>query len=159
MSSAPGHLLASRLLDGNDAEAHRIAVASRLQQPDMLAAGGIRTKSTRAPRFGAGTYHNGSTWPMDTGIIADGLRRYGFDAQADDLDDRVLGACAAVDGFPEFLRGDTDDEIRVNTQVTEAVLDDGRKVRHEQLPQDPQGWTVTRVARILLRRRVQLSES
>jgi glycogen debranching enzyme len=152
VSSAPGHLLASRLLDGDDAERYRTALARRFRQPDMLAAAGIRTKSTGAPRFGPGTYHNGSTWPMDTGIFADGLRRHGFHAQADDLDDRVLRACAVVDGFPEFLRGDTDDEIRVNTQVTEAVLEEGVEVPREQPPQDPQGWTVTRVSRILRRR-------
>jgi glycogen debranching enzyme len=152
VSSAPGHLLASRLLDGDDAQPYAAAVASRLRQPDMLAAAGIRTKSTGAPRFGPGTYHNGSSWPMDTGIIADGLRRHGFAAQADDLDDRVLRACVAVDGFPEFLRGDTDDQIRVNTQVTDASIDDGRDVPREQPPQDPQGWTVTRVGRILWQR-------
>ncbi|HEY3064003.1 MAG TPA: hypothetical protein VGL99_33955 [Chloroflexota bacterium] len=155
-SSAPGHLLASGLLDGDDAQPYRAAVASRLARPDMLAAAGIRTKSTSAARFGPGTYHNGSTWPMDTGIIADGLRRHGFEAQAEELDDRVLRACATVDGFPEFLRGDTDEQIRVNTRVLDAVLEDGRTVRLEQPPQDPQGWTVTRVARILSRRGIQL---
>jgi glycogen debranching enzyme len=150
VSSAPGHLLASRLLDGGDARSMREAVAARLREPDLLAAAGIRTKSTSSSRFGPGTYHNGSTWPMDTGIIADGLRRHGFIAQADDLEDRILRACVAVDGFPEFFRGDTNNEIRINQRVIDTVSS-GKPLRLEQPPQDPQGWTVTRVARILRR--------
>ena len=48
----------------------------------------MRTKSVGAPRFNPGSYHNGSVWPMDTGIIADGLRQHGYSKEADDLEDR-----------------------------------------------------------------------
>ncbi len=150
-ASSPGHLLASGLLDGDDAGDIRRATIARFRQDDLLAAGGVRTKSTGAARFGAGTYHNGSTWPMDTGVIADGLRRHGEHAQADDLEDRILRGCAAVGGFPEFFRGDADDAVRVNTTVVDRIVD-GRLNRLEQPPQADQGWTATRVWRILRRR-------
>jgi glycogen debranching enzyme len=151
VASSPGHLLASRLLDGPDAAPLRAQLATRLTQPDLLAGAGIRTKSTTAPRFGPGAYHNGSVWPMDTGVIADGLRRYGYAAQADDLENRVLRACAAVDALPEFFRGEPDGRIRVNTAVVD-VMADGATRRLEQPPQRTQGWTASRVWNIMRRR-------
>jgi glycogen debranching enzyme len=151
VASSPGHLLASRLLDGPDAAPLRERLIARLAEADMLAGAGIRTKSTGSPRFLAGSYHNGSTWPMDTGVIADGLRRHGHQEQADDLEERILRGCAAIGGFPEFFRGEEDGGLRVNTETVDVLLD-GVVNRLEQPPQANQGWTATRVWRILRRR-------
>jgi glycogen debranching enzyme len=150
VASSPGHLLASRLLDGTDVAAPRGRLIERLFEPDLLAGAGIRTKSTTAPRFRAGSYHNGSTWPMDTGVIADGLRRHGRGDLADDLETRILNGCALVGGFPEFFRGDPDGIIRVNTTTLDSLVD-GTLNRLEQPPQQEQGWTATRIWRILRR--------
>ena len=152
VASSPGHLLATALLDGEDVALVREALIARFQEADLLAATGVRTKSTAAPRFSPGAYHNGSSWPMDTGVIADGLRRHGHHAQANDLEARVLRACSTVGGFPEFFRGDLDDCPRVNTSRVD-LLGDGVIRRLEQPPQANQGWTATRVWRILSRRR------
>jgi len=151
VASGAGHLLDSRLLDGCDAAHYRERLIARLRARDLLAGAGVRTKSTAAPRFGPGTYHNGSTWPMDTGVIADGLRRHGCDRQADDLDRRVVNSCARVGGFPEFFRGDVDGRVRVNRATVDVVVD-GVSNRVEQPPQHRQGWTTTRVWRILRQR-------
>lgn len=151
VASSPGHLLASRILDGNDAAQIRNALTARLTAADMLAGAGVRTKSTTSVRFRAGSYHNGSVWPMDNGVIADGLRRHGFHAQADDLEVRILRGCATNGGFPEFFRGDLDGGLRVNVETIEAVVD-GVPNRLEQPPQANQGWTATCVWRILRRR-------
>lgn len=148
VASSPGHLLASRLLDGPDAAPFRERVIARFTEADLLAGAGVRTKSTTAPRFRAGAYHNGSTWPMDTGVIADGLRRHGRDEQADDLEARVVYGCATVGGFPEFFRGDADGSVGVNTETVDAPID-GVLSRLEQPPQANQGWTAARVWRIL----------
>jgi glycogen debranching enzyme len=150
VASSPGHLLASKLLDGEDAAAQRSALVARLLAADMLTPAGIRTKSTGSPRFNAGSYHNGSVWPMDTGVIADGMRRHGYTAEADDLDDRVLRACASVGDFVEFFRGDTD-AIAINDRIRD-VEEAGALRRLEQPPQRTQGWTVSRVWRVLRRR-------
>jgi glycogen debranching enzyme len=147
VASSAGHLLASRLLDGADAIDYRTCLIDGLAQPDLLGGAGVRTKSTAAPRFRAGAYHNGSIWPMDTGVIADGLRRHGAFNAADDLDRRTLAGCRAAGGFPEFLRGDVDGSIRVNTDLVD-VVEDGVLNRVEQPPQANQGWTATRVWRI-----------
>jgi glycogen debranching enzyme len=151
VASSAGHLLASTLLDGRDAAAHRAALMARLAQPDLLGGAGTRTKSTTAPRFCAGAYHNGSVWPMDTGVIADGLRRRGARRAANDLDQRTLDGCRRVGGFPEFFRGDPEGSLRVNETIVDTVVD-GVPNRLEQPPQTNQGWTATRVWRILRRR-------
>jgi glycogen debranching enzyme len=151
VASSPGHLLASRLLDGEDVAPLRAELISRLFTDDMLAGAGIRTRSLNAARFRAGSYHNGSTWPMDTGVIVDGLRRQGEDALAEMLEDRILAGCAAVGGFPEFFRGDPDGSLAVNTSILDEIVD-GKMNRLEQPPQANQGWTVTRVWRTLRRR-------
>jgi glycogen debranching enzyme len=148
VASNPGHLLASQLLDGDDLAAVRDALAARFRGADLLAGAGVRTRSVSSPRFRAGAYHNGSTWPMDTGVVADGLRRHGFASQADDLEDRIVRACDVVGGFPEFFRGDTDGGVRVNLETLDVEVD-GVRNRLEQPPQANQGWTATRVWRIL----------
>lgn len=149
-ASSAGHLLASRLLEGADAAPKRVRLINRILQPDMLSGAGIRTKSTSAARFRAGSYHNGSSWPMDSGVIADGLRRWGYHAEAWDLDRRILAGCAAIGGFPEFFRGEPDGTLCVNSDILDAIVD-GVPNRLEQPPQANQGWTATRVWRILRR--------
>jgi glycogen debranching enzyme len=151
VASSPGHLLASRLLDGDDVAGLRERLVGRLFEKDLLAGAGIRTRATGAPRFRPGSYHNGSTWPMDTGVIADGLRRHGHAALADDLEARILNACATVGGFPEFFRGDEDGRIAVNVTTIDELVD-GALNRLEQPPQPNQGWTATRVWRIVSRK-------
>ena len=54
-------------------------------------------------------------------------------------------------GFPEFFRGEPDGSVRVNQATVDALVD-GRWNRLEQPPQTNQGWTATRVWRILRRR-------
>jgi glycogen debranching enzyme len=160
-TSSPGHLLESGMLYGKDVVrvggkrirlAHmRNMLVRRLMQEDMLGAEGIRTKSTTAPRFRAGSYHNGSVWPMDNAVIAHGLRRHGYVQQAREIEDRILRACGTIGGYPEFFRGDIDGEIRVNTEIVDALVD-GRPNRLEQPPQAEQGWTATAIWSILARR-------
>jgi glycogen debranching enzyme len=150
VASSAAHLLASRLLDGADVAVYRKRLIARFAQPDVLGGAGVRTKSTSAPRFRAGSYHNGSIWPMDTGVIADGLRRHGARRAADDLDRRTLDGCDVAGGFPEFLRGEVDGSVGLNTCIVDAVQG-GVRNRLEQPPQADQGWTATRVWRILRR--------
>jgi glycogen debranching enzyme len=53
-------------------------VVERLMAPDMFSGWGIRTLSARHVAFNPYSYHNGSVWPHDNGLIAQGMRRYGF---------------------------------------------------------------------------------
>lgn len=53
-----------------------------LLKPDMFSGWGIRTLSANEFRYNPMSYHNGSVWPHDVAIIAEGMGRYGFQQQA-----------------------------------------------------------------------------
>ncbi len=50
--------------------------------PEMWTGWGIRTLASTEERYNPVSYHNGSVWPHDTAIIALGLIRYGYYAEA-----------------------------------------------------------------------------
>src|SRR5207248_11103132 len=78
ISSNPGHALYCGIADADKAA----RVVERLVAPDMLCGWGIRSLSSEEPHFNPMSYHNGSVWPHDNGIIAAGMRRYGFHKEA-----------------------------------------------------------------------------
>ena len=59
-------------------------LVERLLQTDLFVpSAGIRTLSMLSKRFNANSYHNGSIWPHDTGMIAEGFSNFGFAEEAD----------------------------------------------------------------------------
>jgi glycogen debranching enzyme len=54
-------------------------VAELLMSEEMWSGWGIRTLSAAETRYNPMSYHNGSVWPHDNGLIAAGFSRYGFD--------------------------------------------------------------------------------
>ena len=68
-----GHLLWS----GTAEPALGARLARRLCEPDLFTGYGLRTLSAQATRYNPLSYHNGSVWPHDNALVADGLRRYG----------------------------------------------------------------------------------
>jgi glycogen debranching enzyme len=46
---------------------------------------GIRTLSSASSKFDPDSYHNGSIWPHDSGMILQGLRNFGFNNQGDQV--------------------------------------------------------------------------
>jgi glycogen debranching enzyme len=73
ITSNPGHCLGLGILQPEYAE----KVAQRLQAPDMFSGWGIRTLSSDSPAYNPMSYHIGSIWPHDNGMIAAGLRKMG----------------------------------------------------------------------------------
>jgi glycogen debranching enzyme len=58
-------------------------IARRLVAPDLyVPRAGIRTLSVRSRAYDPESYHNGSIWPHDTAIVADGLEKVGFREEA-----------------------------------------------------------------------------
>jgi glycogen debranching enzyme len=74
-TSNAGHCLFAGIAD--PARARRVAEA--LVGPDMFSGWGVRTVSSAEPRYNPMSYHNGSVWPHDNGLVAAGFSRYGFD--------------------------------------------------------------------------------
>ena len=73
ISSNAGHSLWCGILDDDQAN----AVADRLMEPQMYSGWGIRTLSDKTVAFNPVGYHNGTVWPHDNAIIAEGMRRLG----------------------------------------------------------------------------------
>jgi glycogen debranching enzyme len=57
-------------------------VVKRLMEKDMWSGWGIRTLSADHPAFNPYNYQTGAVWPHDNSLIALGMRRYGFAAEA-----------------------------------------------------------------------------
>jgi glycogen debranching enzyme len=57
-------------------------VVKRLMREDMWSGWGIRTLSADHPAFNPYNYQTGAIWPHDNSLIALGMRRYGFAAEA-----------------------------------------------------------------------------
>jgi glycogen debranching enzyme len=57
-------------------------VVKRLMRKDMWSGWGIRTLSADHPAFNPYNYQTGAVWPHDNSLIALGMRRYGFAAEA-----------------------------------------------------------------------------
>jgi glycogen debranching enzyme len=58
------------------------AVVRRLMRKDMWSGWGIRTLSADHASFNPYNYQTGAVWPHDNSLIALGMRRYGFAAEA-----------------------------------------------------------------------------
>ncbi len=82
-------------------------VVKRLLQPDMSSGWGIRTLSTQNPVCNPFSYHLGSVWPHDNGIIALGFKRYGFAAEAAVVAGDIFQAASYFSSYrlPELYAG------------------------------------------------------
>jgi len=58
------------------------SVARQLMAPSSFNGWGVRSLDEREQRYNPMSYHNGSVWPHDNGLIALGLARYGRTAEA-----------------------------------------------------------------------------
>lgn len=152
-TSNMGHILNSRLLEGDNPEIvrRREAVIRHILSPSLLCAAGIRTLASDEVRFRPGAYHNGSVWLWDTHYIAKGLRRLGYYKEADDIDQRILHVVTTTRMFPEYVRGEQNN-IELN-QRTVTLWDtvNQRENVVEQPPQEVQAWTVAAIRAIEVR--------
>jgi glycogen debranching enzyme len=82
-------------------------VAEQLTSPEMFSGWGIRTLSSVEARYNPMSYHNGSVWPHDTGIVASGFSRYGFDDLIVPPFSGLFEASATMEGhrLPELFCG------------------------------------------------------
>ena len=82
-------------------------VADLLVGADMFSGWGIRTIAAQEQRYNPMSYHNGSVWPHDNGMIAAGFSRYGFDDLVMKPFGALFDASAAMDAYrlPELLCG------------------------------------------------------
>jgi len=86
-------------------------------KPTLSTGFGLRTLEATAQRYNPLSYHNGSVWPHDCGIVAAGLRRYG---ELDGFFQVLTGIVNAIERTPDlrvpelfcgFQRGTADKPI------------------------------------------------
>ncbi|MES2536304.1 MAG: amylo-alpha-1,6-glucosidase [Pseudomonadota bacterium] len=77
-SSNAGHTLWS----GIATHARAALIADQLLKEEFFCGWGIRTIPLKEVRYNPMAYHNGSVWPHDNALIAEGMARYGFTAKA-----------------------------------------------------------------------------
>jgi glycogen debranching enzyme len=105
-------------------------VAERLMSPEMFSGWGVRTLASDMGAYNPASYHNGSVWPHDNAIIAKGLLRYGFVAEAQRISTALLEAAEYSDGrLPELFCGFSRDQLATPVPYPTAC--------------SPQAWAAT----------------
>jgi len=116
---------------GIAAPARAARVARRLMEPDMYTGWGIRTLSSKYPTYNPMSYHNGSVWPHDNSLIAQGFARYGLREESNEI---VAALIEAGRRFP-------------NNRLPELWCGFQRDLRFSSRPADylvsciPQAWS------------------
>jgi glycogen debranching enzyme len=116
LTSNVGHLLWSGILDTDRAA----DAVRRLMDEDMWSGWGIRTMSTKDLGYNPIEYHNGTVWPHDNALIAEGMRRYGFHEEAREVIVAMLDAAGYFDHllpevFAGYSRSDTSTPVEYPT--------------------------------------------
>lgn len=95
-ASNVGHLLLTGIVD----DAYVESTARALMSTAAYSGWGIRTLNAGEARYNPMSYHNGSVWPHDNAMIAAGLARYGYKAQAR----RIMSGLFDVSLFMDLYR-------------------------------------------------------
>ncbi|MHB1411727.1 MAG: amylo-alpha-1,6-glucosidase [Thermoleophilia bacterium] len=105
VTSNPAHGLWARIIDEDKAA----QMVERLMLPDMFSGWGIRTLSKSSINYNPMSYHNGSVWPHDNAIIIRGLKKYGYDREANAVSSGLFEAALHHDYYrlPELFCGFT----------------------------------------------------
>lgn len=103
LTSNSGHCLYCGIVDQEKAR----YLATRLTSRDIACGWGIRTLSSRAPKFNPMSYHNGSIWPHDNSLIVAGMKRYGYHWEAEQIISQLFQASSffKYSRFPELFCG------------------------------------------------------
>ena len=108
LTSNVGHLLWSGIVDEDKAK----SCVQHLMSDDLFSGWGVRTMGASEGSYNPIGYHVGTVWPHDNSIIAWGLRRYGYRAEAARICRAMLEAAHLFGGrlpeaFGGYARNDT----------------------------------------------------
>jgi glycogen debranching enzyme len=103
VSSNSGQVLLTGIAD----PARAARVAQTLLGPSCFSGWGIRTLGLSEPHYNPMSYHNGSVWPHDNGLIALGLARYGHKQATAQIFNALFDAATYMDlrRLPELFCG------------------------------------------------------
>jgi glycogen debranching enzyme len=103
ITSNPGHVLFSEMLDQDRAD----ATIHTLLSPKMFSGYGIRTMGEGEAGYNPMSYHDGSVWPHDNSMILLGLSKLGRQREANIVINGLIEAAAhfEYDRLPELFCG------------------------------------------------------
>src|SRR5262245_32950346 len=102
LTSNIGHLLWSGIADTDKAS----SCVKHMMSDALFSGWGVRTMASSESSYNPIGYHVGTVWPHDNSIIAWGLRRYGFRAEAARISRAMLEAAELFNGrLPEAFGG------------------------------------------------------
>jgi len=103
MASNQGHCLWSWIADQGQAQ----SIAGHLLSDGMFSGYGIRTLGATEVAYNPLSYHNGSVWPHDNSLIAEGLRYYDCLEELGHLASAMLGVAELMPDYrlPELYCG------------------------------------------------------
>jgi glycogen debranching enzyme len=96
ITSNPAECLWARLIDDDKAG----DVVRTIMAEPMFATWGIRTMARTEKAYNPLSYHDGSVWPFENGLIAQGLKKYGYVKEMQD----VLNALVDSSLYFEYRR-------------------------------------------------------
>jgi glycogen debranching enzyme len=133
IASNAGHALAAGLVPA----AHAKQCADRLMAPDMFSGWGIRTLSRNHASYNPLAYHLGTVWPAENATFALGFKRYGLDAQLEQLATGMIDAVGHFEShrLPEALGGHGREETPVPTVYPKSNA--------------PQAWSASAVVQLV----------
>jgi glycogen debranching enzyme len=118
LTSNTGQLLWTGIV--NERRAGRIV--ERMLRKDMFTGWGIRSMSEKEAAYNPLEYHNGTVWPHDTALIAEGMRRYGFRDEAGRVCAALLYAAEAFGNqLPEVFAGFPRDRTETPVEYPNAL--------------------------------------
>jgi glycogen debranching enzyme len=102
-TSNPGHCLFSGIASTERGR----RVAEDLMDEDFFTGWGIRTVASTESRYNPLSYHNGSVWPHDNSIIANGMAKFGLKRMAGKVLVALMDLSAEVElhRLPELICG------------------------------------------------------
>ncbi|WP_200210602.1 amylo-alpha-1,6-glucosidase [Micromonospora coerulea] len=102
LTSHLGHLLWSGIVEPERAG----ALAAHLCGPELFSGWGVRTYAAGQRPYNPVGAHLGAVWPADNALIATGLRRYGYDAEAARIAAGIFAVAETLEGsLPEVIAG------------------------------------------------------
>lgn len=98
ITSNPGHLLFTGILEKDKEK----LVVKRIFQKDLWTSFGIRTHSIKESNFDPLSYQLGSIWPHDNWIIAQGLKKLGYQKECQKIKKAIFKAYLKLGFLPEL---------------------------------------------------------
>ena len=132
ITSNPGHLLFTGIIEEDKVD----FVVKRLFEDDMWTPYGIRTHSNLEEDFDPLSYHLGSIWPHDNWIIAQGLKKLGYQNEYDKIKEAIIRAYKEIGYLPEYY-----------TEIDGKIIFKGFK---EKEPDYPQAWSTAALINFLI---------